>query len=1121
MFAVAFSNRFEVLLDLLLDRLAEERPGPFGRRELVVPSSALRRHVELAVAGREGVAADLGFDFLAQWLWKQIRRAVPDIAERSPYAPALLAWRIHALLGEDGAWTAAHRRLADYLAAADERMRYELAVRIARVFDHYLTYRPNWLAAWGEGRGALPADAGAAQRADEAWQAELWRHLQANMPRRQEHPAAAFVRLLRGMDARQLGELGLPARVHVFGLPALPPLYLDLLRELGRVVDVRLYLLNPCREYWFDVVDARRLSWLARRQADLFLDTGNRLLAAWGRQTQAQIDQLFEGEHEVAEEAVFVEHPGGHLLARVHNAILDLAELEPGSVELDAVDRSIEVHVCHSRVRELEALHDRLLGLFAADPALRPADVLVLTPDLEGCAPLIEAVFGTAPAARRIPWRITGLAASGENAVARVLDTLLAMAAGRFPASQVFGLLQQPVVAARFGLDAQALERVHEWMRASGMRWGLRGADAGHAAPWSLEEGLHRLYLGWAAGGGVAAPFAGRVGAQGPEGGEALALGRLWRYLDTLKQLREQLLRPHDAAGWRRVLNGVLDRLVADGADRADDLRAVRAAIAALAGEIEAAGVRAEVSLDVARVALAAHLDDPARGGVPGGEVTFSALSALRGLPCKVVAVIGLDQGAFPGSARADEFDLMAAFPRKGDRQRRDDERNLFLDVLLATREVLHLSYTGRGVRDGAELPPSVLVDELLDVLAESCATDAGDPAALAAARRRLVVEHPLQAFSAEYFLPAERSDLRLLSHHEEYAAALAARLAASAAPVQQDACAFAGDGREDGDEDDEDDSPGPGGDAPPFFNAPLPPPEPAWREVSLARLTRFLRNPCRYLLRERLGLELPEGGEELADVEPFLPERAARRALAARLAPLLEGGQIADADTLLAVARAGAEYPAGTLGDDALRAELSQLNDYAERLRAARAGRALAAHEARVVVLLDGEAWSLSASFADLREDGWTLARYEDAGVGDYLAAWLGHLLLCADPPAGGAYPTRVVARDGDALLRVLPADEARARLAELLGCYRDGLRRPLPFFLWTAWAYVIEGRKRSAARKRWEGGPQASYAESRDAAIRLALRGAGEVLDDAFFARAEALLGPLLDALAQPDAG
>ncbi|THF59379.1 exodeoxyribonuclease V subunit gamma [Pseudothauera rhizosphaerae] len=1117
MFAVAFSNRLEALLDLLLERLAGERPGPFGRRELVVPSSAIGRRIELAVAEREGVAADLHFDYLAQWLWRQIGRVVPQIEERSPYAPALLAWRIYGLLeAGGGGWTAAHPRLAGYLAAADAPMRFELATRVARVFDHYLTYRPRWLAAWSEGRSAFGGrEANDAQRADEAWQAELWRRLQAGMPRRREHPAAAFLRALDGMDAERLAGLGLPQRVHVFGLPALPPLYLELLRGLGRVVDVQLYTLNPCREYWFDVVDARRLSWLAARQADLFLDTGNRLLAAWGRQTQAHIDLLFEGEHEVAEEAAFVEHPGGHLLARLHNAILDLAELEPGSIELAGTDRSIEVHVCHSRTRELEVLHDRLLGLFDADPALRPADVLVLTPDLEGTAPLIEAVFGTAPATRRIPWRVTGLGGTRENAVAQALDGLLALAmGGRFAASEVFDLLQQPAVAARFGLDVDGLETVHEWMRGAGMHWGLRAGEAGHAAAWTLEEGLHRLYLGWAAGeAAVAAPFAGRIGAGLPEGNEALALGRLWRYVDTLRSLRDALLRPQDAGAWRRSLNDALDRLVSDDMRWADELREVRAAIAALTADMVAAGLGEALPPEVVRAALAARLDDPARGGVPGGSVTFSAMPALRGLPYEVVAIVGLDQGAFPGSDRADEFDLMAAFPHKGDRQRRLDDRNLFLDLLLAAREVLHLSYTGRSVRDGAELPPAVLVDELLDVLAAACAADPAEPAVLAAARRRLTVEHPLQPFSVDYFVPGAAGDPRLASYHDEYAAALAARLSAvNAAPPA--AAPESGEGGEDGDEE-HDEGGADASAAVPFFTAPLPPPEAAWRSVSLAQLGRFYRHPCRYLLRERLGLELPEGEEELADVEPFLPDWSALRVLAARLVPVLVQDGPPDADALFALARAGAEYPAGAIGEEALRAEIAALQDYAARLRAAGMGEPLPAHELRLALELDGEAWEFAATFADLRTGGRVHARYDDSRAGDYLAAWLAHLALCAGPPSGAECVTRGVARDGDFVLRPVAPQEARARLAELVARYRAGLVRPLHFYPKSAWAYVSEGASIKAALRKWSGGQRAEFGEAHDPAYRLALRGEAQPLDEAFFALAETVFGPLREYL------
>ncbi|MDI3515140.1 MAG: exodeoxyribonuclease gamma subunit [Rhodocyclaceae bacterium] len=1152
MFHLSFSNRFEILLDTLLDRLGAEQPGPFGQRQVVVPSSALRRKVELAMADREGVCANLRFDYLAQWLWAQIGRVVP-VAERSPFSPALLAWRIHGLLEpghEHGAWVAAHPRLARYLAGADARMRFELAGRIARVFDHYLTYRPQWLALWADGRGsALGPGAGAVERADEAWQAELWRRIRDGMGLRHEHPAQAFLRRVTAMSAEELAAVGLPASVHVFALPALPPLYLDLLRELSRVVEVRLYVLNPCREFWFDIVDARRLSWLAAQQKDMFFETGNGLLAAWGKQTRAHIGLLFEGEHALEEDAAFAPHPDRHLLARLQNAILDLQELPPAGLRPAGTDRSVEVHVCHSRTRELEVLHDRLLGLFKAhaggEDALRPADVVVLTPDLETTAPLIEAVFGTAPPARRIPWRITGLGGTRDNPVARVLDQVLELAASRFPASRVFDLLQQAPVAARFGLDEAALETVHDWLRAAGVRWGLDAAtdtEAGAAPAHTLDEGLHRLFLAWAAGEAAdQASFAGRIGAAAPEGQAALALGSLWRYADSLRRVRDLLLREHDGEGWRSVLNEVLDRLVGDPAEYADALRELRAAIAALADDIAAAELAATLPLAVVHPALAALLDDPARGGVPGGTVTFSALPALRSLPYRVVCVIGLDHGAFPGSERPAEFDLMTARPQAGDRQRRLDDRNLFLDLILSAREVLHMSYVGRSVRDGSALPPSVLVDELLDTLATACASTAGDAEALAEARARLTVVHPLQAFAADYFIAGARADDRLTSFNADYAEALASRLAASASSAGAASGPAASVIAAAEDEDDaagvedagDEEAVADPAEAAPFFTAPLPPPDAAWREVDLLQLTRFFANPCRYLLRERLGLDLPESAEMLEDVEPLLPDWPGQRALAARLLPVMlagEGGTgTAGADglssrmdaaseapaRLWALARAGNEYPAGSLGEAALAREFERLLAFARRQRALLAAPAQPPHLARFECGLDGEAWSLTASFADLRADGLLRARYDDTRAGDYLGAWLAHLLLCAAPAPGVRCATHGLSRDGEFRFEALEPAHARAQLEILLGLYREGLCAPLHFFPKSAWAFVKNGDSLHKASARWSGGMRPQFGEAADPAYRLALRGVEQPLDERFCALARAVFTPLFAAL------
>ncbi|HYN60623.1 MAG TPA: exodeoxyribonuclease V subunit gamma, partial [Rubrivivax sp.] len=416
MLHIHFSNRFELLQALLLRHLQTGGVGVFSTQTVIVPSAAVRRALSLALADATGICANVSFPFLAQWLWQQIARLVPGVAETSPFATPQLTWRVFAAFG-DAEFVARQDRLRDYLRDADELMRYELASRVAALLEQYLSYRPDWLQAW---RAGQPAALGDGARRDEPWQAALWQRIDAELGLQARHPAQDFVDALQRGGSAAAQRAGLPQRVHVFALPSMPEAHMRLLQQLGRWVEVQVYVLNPCREHWFELIDRRRLAHLAASGRASGHEEGHRLLAAWGRQTQVQVELLVDLCGEGAQDdAVFEPAPGDSLLAQLQNSLLELREIEPGSIALAAHDRSIELHVCHSLTRELEALQDHLLSLFVHQPSLQPGDILVVTPDLDAAAPLIDALFGTAPKERYIPYALCGRRRSGVNLPAR------------------------------------------------------------------------------------------------------------------------------------------------------------------------------------------------------------------------------------------------------------------------------------------------------------------------------------------------------------------------------------------------------------------------------------------------------------------------------------------------------------------------------------------------------------------------------------------------------------------------------------------------------------------------------------------------------------------------------
>ena len=1066
------SNRLEVLADRLAERLRQPLRSPLAHEVVVTSGSGLARWLGLRLAERLGVCANLGFQLPATFLWTMARAVLRHLPPTSSFDRPVLHWRLMVLL-QDLEETPCFAPVRAYLGDGhDEFRRYELAGRIADCFDQYLVYRPDWITRWEAGE-------------EDHWQAELWRRLAHGGEAHRVRVQARFhVRLASGdFDPRQL-----PERVSIIGVSALPPLEVELLAALARHIDIHLFLLNPCQEYWGDIQAERDLARLGEEvdPDEAYLTVGHPLLASLGKQGRDFIDLL--NAYPRVEWDGFVEPEGDDLLHQLQADILHLRERgsdEQPPLPLRPEDRSLQIHACHGPMREVEVLHDQLLALFAAQPDLHPADVIVMTPDIARYGPLIEAVFASAPRERRIPFSIADRGVPAEEPLVEGLFALLDLGGGRFDASQVLSLLELPAVRRRFGLDEADVERIRRWTRDAGIRWGL---DAGTKALWELPAtaehtwrmGLDRLLLGYALPGYGRDLYAGILPHDEVEGGEAQALGQWQTFVEALFGLDAQVREPRALAAWVESLGAVLDRFFAPREREENEIQRIRAALETLRANAEQAGFTELVGLAVVKSALRNLLnaaESPAGRFLSGG-VTCCALVPMRSIPFPVVALLGMSDDAYPRPHRPVDFDRMATRFRRGDRARRHDDRYLFLETLLSARRYLYISYVGQSIRDNTPLPPSVLVGELLDAVDRGFyRPDGGRP------REQLVTRHPLQAFSRRYF----SGDDRLFSYARELI----------------EASRQAGRGERE---------------PTPLLTTELPEPDPALRRVTLESLTGFFRNPARWLLRERLGIRPDEGEQELETREPFVLNGLENHQLLGQMLELHRDGRPAAA--IQAVARGSGALPHGQVGDCVFAQAQERVTRFAGRL-----GRVLPRRDMEPLDLefkLDG--FELSGRLTGMTPAGRVGYRLASIKANDYLNLWLHHLALNVAAPAGMALQSRWVAEDKEVLLE--PVEEAAAHLRAVLEWYWQGTRRLLHFFPKSALAYVETlckdqnqdvDKALRAARRQWEGDDfQRLTPERENVYYQLAFRDT-DPLDAEFAAVAVAMFEPIFEAQSQ----
>lgn len=1014
-------------LSALLSRMAQALTAaplpPLVDECIIVQSLGMERWVRQQLALRHGCAASLALPFpaafcrrLAAGLQRDPHFATGDgVTIDARFEEQALVWRLFALLHDDALLAQeVYGPLRAFLQGGTDAKRYGLARQIAARFDEYRLYRPEVLVAWEDAREPFSSNA------HEPWQAAIWRTLLAN--ERPAHFARWFLQTVERLESIAACPEGLPARVSVFGVSTLPPLFIRLLRAVSRFVPVTFHVLLPDAE-----------SWRAGASRHPVFET-------FGQSSRDFLGLLMQpDDHGVlpAMEHVATATTGdpGTVLAQLRQS-LRRGTVAPLSAR-DG-DRSISVHVCHSPMRELEVLRDQLLDAFANDPTLRPHDVLVMAPEVEQYAPLVEAIFGHArtrgdEARPHIPFRVADRTMSRESAPARALSTMLALVSSRLTASEVLELLTQPLVRQAVGIAPTDVDQITTWIEDAAIRWGydgaaratLQGVPAFEENSW--RRGLDRLLAGYATG-RVDALSGGVLPVAGDLMGDAELLGQFVEWVEVLCARLDGLRAERPLAEWTRTLQDTLDWLV-----RSDDLdeRAVIDRMARDLGRLaELTEVRAgtrdawtgaayPVSFEVVRNWVADTLadDEPASGFLTGG-LTLCAMKPMRAIPHRVIVVLGLDDRAYPRRIRRPAFDLLSSDPRLGDRDPRADDRQLVLDTLMSAGDRLVLSYVGRSQTNNTHIAPSIIVTELLDRLD----TMQGGSAPLSHAMR---VEHPLQPFSAAYFTDAPTRDRRLFSFDQPWAATVQASVLRHPVPA--------------------------------FLSSlpPFPTVQRDWRtgrepmlELTIDDLVALWGNPacvyCRQVLQMSVAAdETLVDDVEPTDMDPLLRNRVQQRMLDRALAGRSHAARERAFDV------ASGELPAGNVGaqwHDRLRRELTPL--------LTRVG--TPPFLAPLAVSVQGADWVIRGQLGQqLPAEQWRV-RAANLSTKDKTRAWIAHVVRCA---AATPVPTRVIARDQE--LWLPPVADAMPQLDVLVQGVRIVRQMPLPYFPEAACVYGAKVHK------------------------------------------------------------
>ncbi len=993
------SNRIERLVDALAITVSTPLSKTFAAEVIVMQSKGMQRWLAMELAKRFGVWANCEYPFPNALVNELFSRVMTVSSSPSIFSKEVMTWRIFEMLPEI-ITSEPFSLLKSYLSVDDSDLkRFQLAGKIADTFEQYTIYRPDMLHAWQEGNISKP---------EELWQSLLWKKLtETETGLHRGQMKEAFCSLIRNSPP---DKENLPERITVFGVSYLPAYHLEIIAAISEITEVNIFLLSPTREYWADITSSRAISRLSPEQQSSRFE-GNPLLASlgWlGREFSHSVIEL--GSLAEMEFDLYEEPAGNSLLAIMQSDILNLTGAEEGIVRrpVSDDDRSIQIHSCHSQMREIEVLHDNLLYILEQQPDIEPRDILVMTPDIEVYAPYISAVFDTRQdQSIRVPYSIADRRLASEGDVATALIKLLELPGSRITVVQLLDILTLPPVLGCFGLKENDLPIIRNWLEETHINWGLDEADRlrfglpGYRSN-SWRAGIDRLLLGYAMSDDQSSLFNNITPFDDMEGATVEILGKLVDFLEGVSRLLQNLQSPRTLSDWGIQLVDILQNFMAFDDLNSSELFTISKIAEELNALEEQSCYSGNVSFKVFSAWLLSRLDQEQKGlGFMTGGVTFCAMLPMRSIPFKVIAIIGLNDASFPRQNMAPGFDLVSTQPRPGDRSLRNEDRYLFLETLLSARRFLYISFIGQSISDNSEIPPSVLASELLDAIKRGFVTEKGEEL-----EKRLLVRHRLQAFSSDYF----SGHKALFSYSRENCIALQEQMGGEQHSQL-------------------------------FMPVAMSEPDEEWRDVSLARLLGFFANPARFFLENRLGIRLKGDEDPLEEREPFEITGLSLYQLQADILKTLIKDE--KPELLLPRIHSLGAIPPGIHGDLLFSDIVSDTTRFAEKVKAnTRDSEPL--NDIDFELALDG--YRLHGRLSGL----WTknMLRYRCARIKakDQITAWIEHLVLNAVKPEQYPCSTTLIMKDKTVSFKKL--DNPDFLLNSVLGLYWMGLKSPLPFY-------------------------------------------------------------------------
>ncbi len=718
MFILYQSNDFKILKYMFLYIYKKKNIYINHNSIILISNNNISLKLKTFFSKYLNIFANFKFFLPAQFIWNLCKKFLLNISDINYYNKFNLIFIIMILLpkliNRKEFYILKKYLLNDY----DCNKLFNLSVKIADLYDKYLVYRYDLLMNWEKNILNTKID-----NLNQIWQSILWRKivnyffLKFNCKLHRSRVLLKFLYILK-LKKNNLFK-NIYKDIFIFNVNNLPPLYLDIIYYISKYINIHYFLINPCKEYWYDINLFNNIN------NDLLYNSSiyniNFMFLYYSKIFAEYLYLIFN--YNILEISYFNKVFNNNILDKIKKNILyfnDKKYNKKIKYNNKYLDKSIIIKSCYGYLNEVNELKKFLLKLIVKKK-YKFNEIIVVFTDINKYYFYINLIFSDFRYKNIISYFIIDENINDKNYIFNFFLKILNIKDLNLNTYEFLKILKNKIILNKFNIDNNELEILLNFINNISFLRDIKNFifdkilfDKLNSS--CLIDNIKSLLLGYAVNkkffiwnniinfNFINNNYFNNL------------IGKFSHFIFKIFYWKKILFNKFTFNNWilicSEIINDFFDINLINNYFFLNDIY-----LNNLLNDFNIVNFKKKIDNKLFIKILCIYFKNKNFKQFSLNSINFSSFLHLRSIPFKVICILGMNLNVYPKSIINCNFDLMYLYPKIGDRNKIENEKYMFLEYCLSAQNILYISYLNMSLDNFSKCFPSILLDNLLNYI--------------------------------------------------------------------------------------------------------------------------------------------------------------------------------------------------------------------------------------------------------------------------------------------------------------------------------------------------------------------------------------------------------------------